>query len=34
MWVYVCMRQVVCIGSIADLEELTGAKVADLHRER
>lgn len=25
--------QVVCVGSIAELEQLTGVKVADLHRE-
>ena len=25
-------EEVVCIGSIAELEELTGAKVTDLHR--
>lgn len=25
--------QVVCVGSIAELEELTGAKVTDLHRD-
>jgi hypothetical protein len=26
------MEEVVCIGSIAQLEELTGTKVTDLHR--
>lgn len=25
--------QVVCVGSIAELEQLTGVKVTDLHRE-
>jgi isoleucyl-tRNA synthetase len=24
---------VICVGSIKELEELTGAKVTDLHRE-
>ena len=26
--------QVVCIGSIAELEELSGVKIDDLHREK
>lgn len=31
----VCVHvQVVCVGSIVELEELTGVKVTDLHRER
>lgn len=29
-----CVCQVVCVGSMAELEELTGVKVTDLHRER
>ncbi|CAG07066.1 unnamed protein product, partial [Tetraodon nigroviridis] len=33
LWVSDDFEEVVCIGSIADLEQLTGAKVADLHRE-
>ncbi|XP_062476011.1 isoleucine--tRNA ligase, cytoplasmic isoform X6 [Pezoporus occidentalis] len=28
-----CFLQVVCIGSVAELEELSGVKVTDLHRE-
>lgn len=32
--VYVLVHQVVCIGSMTELEELTGVKVTDLHRER
>lgn len=32
--VRVLVRQVVCVGSMAELEELTGFKVTDLHRER
>ena len=33
--VCVCViHQVVCVGSMAELEELTGVKVTDLHRER
>lgn len=32
--VYVLVCQVVCVGSMAELEELTGVKVTDLHRER
>lgn len=26
-------EEMICIGSIAELEELTGKKVGDLHRE-
>ncbi|XP_061147460.1 isoleucine--tRNA ligase, cytoplasmic [Syngnathus typhle] len=33
MWVSDDYEEVVCVGSIAELEELTGAKVTDLHRE-
>ena len=32
--VCVSVDQVVCVGSMAELEELTGVKVTDLHRER
>lgn len=28
------LTQVVCVGSMAELEELSGVKVTDLHRER
>lgn len=33
---HVCVlaHQVVCVGSMAELEELSGVKVTDLHRER
>lgn len=30
----VLVFQVVCVGSMAELEELTGVRVTDLHRER
>lgn len=30
----VLSAQVVCVGSMLELEELTGVKVTDLHRER
>ncbi|XP_013973605.1 isoleucine--tRNA ligase, cytoplasmic isoform X1 [Canis lupus baileyi] len=33
LWVSDDFEEVVCIGSVAELEELTGAKVSDLHRE-
>nr|XP_061813805.1 isoleucine--tRNA ligase, cytoplasmic-like isoform X1 [Nerophis lumbriciformis] len=33
MWVSDDYEEVVCVGSIGELEELTGAKVTDLHRE-
>uniref|UniRef100_A0A3P9JEI7 Isoleucine--tRNA ligase, cytoplasmic n=1 Tax=Oryzias latipes TaxID=8090 RepID=A0A3P9JEI7_ORYLA len=33
LWVSDDFQEVVCVGSIAELEELTGVKVADLHRE-
>ncbi|XP_077429645.1 isoleucine--tRNA ligase, cytoplasmic [Vanacampus margaritifer] len=33
MWVSDDYEEVVCVGSIAELEELTGVKVTDLHRE-
>lgn len=33
LWVSDDYEEVVCIGSIAELEELTGEKVEDLHRE-
>ena len=28
------VAKVVCVGSIAELEELSGVKITDLHRER
>uniref|UniRef100_A0ABI7X1Z1 isoleucine--tRNA ligase n=1 Tax=Felis catus TaxID=9685 RepID=A0ABI7X1Z1_FELCA len=34
LWVSDDFEEVVCIGSMAELEELSGAKVSDLHRER
>ncbi|GFO21874.1 isoleucine--tRNA ligase, cytoplasmic [Plakobranchus ocellatus] len=33
LWVSDDGEEVVCIGSVAELEELTGVKVTDLHRE-
>ncbi|XP_031424331.1 isoleucine--tRNA ligase, cytoplasmic [Clupea harengus] len=33
LWVSDDYEEVVCVGSIAELEELTGVKVTDLHRE-
>ncbi|XP_075040062.1 isoleucine--tRNA ligase, cytoplasmic [Mixophyes fleayi] len=33
LWVSEDFEEVVCIGSLAELEELTGTKVTDLHRE-
>ncbi|RLN63214.1 hypothetical protein BBJ29_005781 [Phytophthora kernoviae] len=33
LWVSEDYEEVVCVGSIAELEELTGEKVSDLHRE-
>ncbi|GAB5579606.1 isoleucine--tRNA ligase [Prionailurus iriomotensis] len=33
LWVSDDFEEVVCIGSMAELEELSGAKVSDLHRE-
>ncbi|GAB9463465.1 Isoleucine-trna ligase [Globisporangium polare] len=33
LWVSDDYEEVVCVGSIAELEELTGEKVEDLHRE-
>ncbi|KAM5260283.1 isoleucine--tRNA ligase, cytoplasmic isoform 2-T3 [Hipposideros larvatus] len=34
LWVSEDFEEVVCVGSTAELEELSGAKVSDLHRER
>jgi len=35
LWVSDDMEEVVCIGSIAELQELTGVSdITDLHRER
>lgn len=33
IWANEDLSEIVCIGSVAQLEELTGAKVTDLHRE-
>ncbi|XP_066051139.1 isoleucine--tRNA ligase, cytoplasmic [Chamaea fasciata] len=33
LWVSEDLEEVVCVGSVAELEELTGVKVTDLHRE-
>ncbi|KAM4722099.1 isoleucine--tRNA ligase, cytoplasmic [Rhinophrynus dorsalis] len=33
LWVSEDFEEVVCVGSLAELEELTGVKVTDLHRE-
>ncbi|XP_068763556.1 isoleucine--tRNA ligase, cytoplasmic [Struthio camelus] len=33
LWVSEDFEEVVCIGSMAELEELTGVKVTDIHRE-
>ncbi|XP_041080359.1 isoleucine--tRNA ligase, cytoplasmic-like [Polyodon spathula] len=33
LWVSEDFEEVVCVGSVAELEELTGVKVTDLHRE-
>ncbi|XP_014485921.1 PREDICTED: isoleucine--tRNA ligase, cytoplasmic [Dinoponera quadriceps] len=33
LWISEDKREIVCVGSIAELEALTGAKVTDLHRE-
>ncbi|KAF1391873.1 hypothetical protein PFLUV_G00046580 [Perca fluviatilis] len=33
LWVSDDFEEVVCVGSMAELEELTGVKVTDLHRE-
>ncbi|XP_057887806.1 isoleucine--tRNA ligase, cytoplasmic [Melospiza georgiana] len=33
LWVSDDLEEVVCVGSMAELEELTGVKVTDLHRE-
>ncbi|NXI16819.1 SYIC protein, partial [Irena cyanogastra] len=33
LWVSEDLEEVVCIGSMAELEELSGVKVTDLHRE-
>ncbi|KAK2874542.1 hypothetical protein Q8A67_021695 [Cirrhinus molitorella] len=33
LWVSDDYEEVVCVGSMAELEELTGVKVSDLHRE-
>nr|KAF6484903.1 hypothetical protein HJG63_006536 [Rousettus aegyptiacus] len=34
LWVSEDFKEVICIGSVAELEELSGAKISDLHRER
>ncbi|XP_066224460.1 isoleucine--tRNA ligase, cytoplasmic [Saccopteryx leptura] len=33
LWVSEDFEEIVCIGSMAELEELSGAKISDLHRE-
>ncbi|KAM6214637.1 isoleucine--tRNA ligase, cytoplasmic [Rhynchocyon petersi] len=33
LWVSDDFQEVVCIGSVAELEELSGVKISDLHRE-
>ncbi|XP_044517790.1 isoleucine--tRNA ligase, cytoplasmic isoform X4 [Gracilinanus agilis] len=33
LWVSDDFEEVVCVGSVAELEDLTGAKLSDLHRE-
>ncbi|XP_057335552.1 isoleucine--tRNA ligase, cytoplasmic-like [Microplitis mediator] len=33
LWISDDKKEVVCVGSIAELEELTGTKVTDIHRE-
>ncbi|NWH33715.1 SYIC protein, partial [Chloropsis hardwickii] len=33
LWVSEDLEEVVCVGSLAELEELSGVKVTDLHRE-
>ncbi|XP_053324979.1 isoleucine--tRNA ligase, cytoplasmic [Spea bombifrons] len=33
LWVSEDFEEVVCVGSLAELEELTGVKITDLHRE-
>uniref|UniRef100_A0A2K5Z224 Isoleucine--tRNA ligase, cytoplasmic n=1 Tax=Mandrillus leucophaeus TaxID=9568 RepID=A0A2K5Z224_MANLE len=33
LWVSDDFEEVVCVGSVAELEELSGAKISDLHRE-
>ena len=30
----ISVAKVVCVGSIAELEELSGVKITDLHREK
>ncbi|XP_070256993.1 isoleucine--tRNA ligase, cytoplasmic isoform X2 [Myotis yumanensis] len=34
LWVSEDFEEIVCIGSMAELEELSGTKISDLHRER
>lgn len=34
IWASEDFKEIVCVGSIAELERLTGTKVTDLHRER
>uniref|UniRef100_A0A8C2USK6 Isoleucine--tRNA ligase, cytoplasmic n=1 Tax=Chinchilla lanigera TaxID=34839 RepID=A0A8C2USK6_CHILA len=33
LWVSDDFEEIVCVGSVAELEELSGAKISDLHRE-
>lgn len=34
LWTSADMEEVVCVGSIEELAQLTGVTVTDLHRER
>ena len=34
IWVSDDMEEMVCVGSIKELEELSGKKITDLHREK
>ena len=34
LWVSEDFEELVCIGSIQELEDMTGVKVKDLHREK
>jgi len=34
LWVSDDFEEIVCVGSLSELEELSGVKVTDLHRER
>ena len=34
LWVSEDFEEIICPGSISELEEMTGAKITDLHREK